>query len=483
MTNVLLLRLKPDVHKRNYHPINFRPPYTLKYVESLLLKEGGFYIKLIDQNIENLSFKDVVYIIKSLHIELIIIDVTTLNVKISLDFYRLIKDNKKIITIGVGQEITSNLEQYKFEKSCFDLVLPGEAELELINIIRKIGQGMPIEEVRKTYYNLSDNNVKHYEVENLNALPFPVYSREHLNKYYFLYPLKIGKRLIWGHILSSRGCVHNCIFCSQIMRESYGKKLRCRSAVNVVDEIEYLMRLGANIIAFDDDNFTGSRQHVEQICREIKSRNLTINWIVHARIDEADRRLLELMQDAGCVLLRFGIETGSEKILKTLFKTTSPDLWFKQAEEAVFTAKSLGISTACLFIIGAPGETKEDFHKTIKFAQKLSSDIVQACYFTPFPGSRAYQLFARQLKEKSLSEMYHYKKPLVNFSAMTDIELEKALGVFYRSCLLKPVFILKHFFCHALFYLNNPDVLLRLFSIFNIWRDNVIKKNISASKS
>ncbi|MFZ2604181.1 MAG: hypothetical protein WAX79_09345, partial [Candidatus Omnitrophota bacterium] len=68
---------------------------------------------MIDQSVENLSFKDVVYIIKNLQIELIIIDVTTLNVKISFNFYQLIKDNKKIITIGVGQEITSNLEQYK----------------------------------------------------------------------------------------------------------------------------------------------------------------------------------------------------------------------------------------------------------------------------------------------------------------------------------------------------------------------------------
>lgn len=462
---VLLLRLKPSVYDSCYHPIGFRPPYTLKYIESLLIKQEICSVKLIDQKIVNLPFESILDTVKSWHPDLIVLSISTLDVNKSLEFCRLVRKNKNskgIIIIGTGQEMGFGIAEEKSFNELFDVRLRGEAEEEVVSIIKKLNEATGIDKI-KDYYNQKEFKTEAIKLHNLDRLPFPVYDLDSLKRYYFVYPLKVKRRLIWGHVLTSRGCPHNCIFCSQIMRETHGKRFRGRSAENIVDEIENLLKLGANIITLDDDNFTTSNEHVEAMCREIKLRKLHVQWIAHARVDEIAPSLFRLMKEAGCVLLRFGVESGSERIIKTLRKTNNSHSWIDKSRKAVSTAKLLGIGTVCLFIVGSPGETKEDFQKSIKLAQILSPDIIQVAYFTFFPDSMAYQMFSQRLRKNATSEMYHYKKPLVNFSAMNDQELERAQNVFYRSFLMRPVFILRHFYNYFFFYLHNPYIFRKFF--------------------
>ena len=462
--SVLLLRLRLAMLEGSFHPINFRPPYSLKYVESLLLQSRAASVRLIDQRITNLNFFDILGVFREIRYDLVVIDVSTLNSKESLKFCELIrggKQNCKTVLIGIGQEISANAQTYS-TLGIFDILIAGEAEVEIFSIIERLNEGISIDEI-KEYYKHHDRFGKELTVADLDELPYPVYSREDFKGYSYVYPLKLSKRIVWGNVLSSRGCPNACIFCSQITRESYGKKLRLRSAVSVVDEIEYQHALGANMIAFTDDNFTTSVLHVESICREIKSRNLNIKWAAHARVDEVDRSLIRLMKDAGCILLRFGIESGSKRVVEFLGKTRNPDSWFLQSKEAVAQAKSLGISVACLFIIGSPTETSEDIRESVAFAKELSPDVIQVAYFTPFPGSQFYTRIKGGVDEQTISWMYHYNKPLINFSAMEDSELNNAQALFYKSFLLRPSFIFSHFRDHFLFYVFNPGIFRKLF--------------------
>ena len=457
---VLLLRLRPPVYDFCYHPIGFRPPYTLKYIESLLIKKEIYTVKLIDQRIANLSSGDILDIVGNWHPDLIVILISTLDIGKSLEFCRSIKtreDTKDIIIISTGQEMSSNIAKYRLFNTLFDVVLGGEAEQEAVSIIEKLNENVELDEIRDSY-SQGRLNSGIIEIRNLDELPFPIYDTQSLKKYYFIYPLKVKKKLIWGHMLTSRGCPHSCIFCSQVMRETYGKRFRVRSAINVVDEMEGLLNSGANIIAFDDDNFTVSEEHVRSICREINSRELKVRWIAHARVDDVNPPLIKLMKESGCILLRFGIESGSEKIIKTLRKSSDSQSWFNKSKETISTVKSLGITVACFFIVGSPGETKEDFQKSIKFARDLSPDIIQVAYFTPFPDSTAYQIFNQQIKKDTIPQLYHYRQPLINLSSINDNELKRAQSMFYREFLMRPAFIIRHLFNYSLFYLNNPYI-------------------------
>jgi anaerobic magnesium-protoporphyrin IX monomethyl ester cyclase len=245
------------------------------------------------------------------------------------------------------------------------------------------------------------------------------------------------------------------------MRESYGKKFRTRAPANVIDEMEYLIKLGANIIIFDDDNFTTSENHIRGICEEIKKRNLHIKWVAHSRVDEVNPSLLKLMKDAGCTLLRFGVESGSEKIIKILGKTNDARDWLRKCREVIRQAKSLGISVACLFIVGSPEETYKDFISSIEFSKSLSPDIVQIAYFVAFPGSKIYQQSKEKCGVDSL-DIYHYGLPSSNLSKMSSDELKRAQSLFYRSFLIRPRFLIKHFFDYGYFYIKNPEIFLKL---------------------
>lgn len=465
-TKVLLLRLQSAIVQESCHPIGIRPPYNLKYIEALLLKHKICGVQLIDQRITDLSFDGVLRAALEYSPEVIVISITTLDLEVSLKFCRKIRENYVFgmtAIIGIGQEITANIEKYK---SCRDLdfLLRGEAEFEAVSIIEKIKNGSSLESLRSFYRDTGRENTI-FQVEVLDDLPLPVYNLRALKKYCLLYPLKLIQGVVWGQILSSRGCVHECIFCSQIMRESYGRKIRCRSAGNVADEMEYLVNLGVNVISFSDDNFTGSYRHVEAVCNEIRRRKLKARWIIHSRVDEVTLPLLRLLRDSGCVLVRFGIETGSERVLDILKKTNDPSRWLRQSKKAVEMVKSLGMSVACFFIIGCPKETKDDFLRTVQFAQELSPNIIQAAYFTPFPGSKAYDMFKNSIKRIDFSRMYHYGAPIVNLSSMQDMELSVALSYFYRQFLMRRQFIVRHFLQYVLFYLANPRLFFRFSNV------------------
>lgn len=467
---VLLLRLSPPVYQKNPHPIGCRPPYTLKYIEALLRREGSRGVKYVDQQITDLSVADLGQLVREYSPDCIVLDVSILNYKISVDLLnRLRKEGDSgWVVIGVGQEVSADIKAFRDKNPQFDFLFAGEAEQEVVMVIKKMGRGVPLSDI-KQFYRENNSEDAVWTINELNSLPYLYYDKDVSDKYSFVYPLKKAKRLRWGHMLTSRGCPHPCIFCSQLMRESYGRKVRLRSAEHVVDEMEYLLEQGVNIIAFDDDNFTNSYKHAENICREIIKRNLKIDWIIHARIDEVPKDLLELMSRAGCVLIRFGLETRVERLLTILHKTDNVKKWVESGEPTVKKARSCGISVACLFQVGSPTETLEDVQQSIDYAKLLDPDMIQIAYFTPFPGTAAYQMFRQQVEKLSNEELYHYGSPVINVSAMTDKELIEAQSLFYKLFLLRPVFVLRHFASNFLFYIMNFGVFKKLLRVMKIF--------------
>ncbi|HPB68104.1 MAG TPA: radical SAM protein [Candidatus Omnitrophota bacterium] len=464
----MLLRLVPDVYRRSNHPIGHRPPYTLKYIEACLKREDRFSVTLLDQHISDLSLTlaGIGSIQRRIKPDVIVLDVSSLNESVTETFLRGMgaAQNAQTMLIAVGHAPSAGTEIFREKHPQFHITLAGEAEQEVVGLIQKFAAGVPLKDLRPIYENppLSRQT---WLVRDLDALPFPEYDRAELHGYHFVYPLPVAKRIVWGHILSSRGCPHRCVFCSQLMRESYGTEIRRRSAPNVVDEIEHLLKLGANVISFDDDNFTHSPAHVRSICGEILRRHLKIRWIAHARVDEVDGPLLTLMRDSGCLLIRYGVETVSKPILECLEKTPDPETWPEKTREAVAMAKALGIGVVCLFMIGCPGETRQELENDILFAQNLQPDVIQVAYFTPFPGSRYYATFRGQFPDSPVSELYHYNIPRINLSRMTSQEFSAAQMLFYKMFFFRPGFIGGHFRKYFLFYIKNFSIFCKLLKI------------------
>lgn len=467
INRVLFIRASSEVITSTNHPHHCSVPYTLKYMQSLLKRKDGFETKLIDCMAGPRSNEDLYNCSVDWSPQVVVLMISVSSFKNILNYAEALKKQLQCLVIGVGQAVLPDIGIDEQIEPVFDFLLPGEAEEEFVSLLEKLQSGEDRSSLKEIYRRQREEG-KVYLVNNLDQLPFPAYSQEEIKSYHFIYPLRLLKRVSWGHVLSSRGCYNRCNFCSQITRESYGNKVRLRSALSVVDEIEILIKAGVNVISFDDDDFSGSQKHVQAICKEIKSRNLKIQWIAHARIDRINPDLLCLMKESGCILLRFGIESGSERIIKNLNKFQKDLDWSKRFREAFHDLKKTGIASIALFIIGSPTESEDEFNQTVRLALEIDPDLIQIHYFTPYPDSAYSKQRSIQQGSSNTDKMYHYEIPLVNLSSMPDDTFKKARGLFYRKFIFQPKFIFKHLFKYAIFYILNPRTFTALLGVRKI---------------
>lgn len=466
---IYLIRMDSRVLRESGgHPRHFSPPFTLKYIQALAIKNRDFRVKLVDCLVNPLPLEKLINNVLAWNPDLLIVSSSTHSYESAIQFCSLVKEERDILAIAIGQGPTVHFSDYSFSAPSFDIVLRGEAEQEAISLLKNLNNGMNEDEVKDFYRcELSKGGLN--LARDLDSLPFPEYTPSEIRAYQYLYPLRVITKIRWGHILSSRGCHHSCVFCSQIIRETYDNKMRWRSPANVIDEIEYLMARGVNVISFDDDNFSASQKHIAGICAEILQRKLKFKWIAHSRIDELNVSLIKLMKEAGCILLRFGIESASGRIIRILNKNKSNINWIETGKNILGCCRKVGIATNALFMIGNPTETAEEIKDTIKMAKALDPDLIQVHLFTPYPGSMIYEnLRALGINKNDLSHMHHYDFPEVDLSEVCSSDLIRMRGMFYRSFMLNPFFLLKHLFRYFLFYINNIECAFVFFGFLKI---------------
>ena len=213
-------------------------------------------------------------------------------------------------------------------------------------------------------------------IKDLDDLPIPLHHLLPLQKYRM--PMINGP---FTFMVTSRGCTAGCIYC--IKHVSYQYAVRLRSPAKVVEEMWVLKKLGINHIHMYADLFTVSREQVMEMCRLMIEQNLNITFTSNSRVDYVDEEMLQLMGKAGCTLISWGIESGSEQVLKHARKGAYPD----KARQALVWAKAAGIMNWGYFIIGLPTETEETILQTIKFAKSLPLDIALFHVAAPYPGT------------------------------------------------------------------------------------------------
>jgi radical SAM superfamily enzyme YgiQ (UPF0313 family) len=164
----------------------------------------------------------------------------------------------------------------------------------------------------------------------------------------------------------------------------------------VVDEIEEAINFyGFKSFYFDDDTFNIGKDRILLICSEIRKRGLEkIPWAVMARADTFDFETLKAMKDAGLVSIKFGVESGVQRLLDSCGKSLN----LEKVKEAVKWCKELSVKYHLTFTFGLPGETEETIKETIDFALNLNPDTCQFSLTTPFPGTKYFEY----LKDKGL---------------------------------------------------------------------------------
>lgn len=213
-------------------------------------------------------------------------------------------------------------------------------------------------------------------IKDLNDLPIPMHHLLPLDKYRM--PLIKGP---FTFMVTSRGCTAGCTYC--IKHVSYQYSVRLRSPEKILEEMWVLKKLGINHIHMYADLFTVSRDQVVEMCKLMIEQKINITFTSNSRVDYVDEEMLQLMGKAGCKLISWGIESGSEQVLKHARKGAYPD----KARQALVWAKQAGIMNWGYFIIGLPTETEATIRQTIDFAKSLPLDIALFHVAAPYPGT------------------------------------------------------------------------------------------------
>jgi radical SAM superfamily enzyme YgiQ (UPF0313 family) len=372
----------------NFHKILFViPKVQASYAAKLDPHLGVAYLTtVLEQNNVNVEifdfaldyqFEDLIEKVKNFQPDLIGITLFSFDFVNSHKLINRIKEQFNLPIILGGVHVSSVKEDV-LKKTKADYALYGEAESSIIELC----QNKPLEEINGLIYRKDNQIVKNPPAEfikNLDELPFPAFEKFELKKY--TYPQE--NRL---QIATSRGCPYNCVYCA--VKLSMGLGFRPRSPENVLKEIEYWHNKGYTFFEFVDDCFTLDMDRAKKICDLIIGKKINIKWNCAngIRADRVDEELLRKMKQAGCEFVAYGLETGSEKILKNIKK----GITLQKALDAFQLTKKVGLKFAVNFIIGLPEETYQDALNSINLAKKLPANYVNFSNMVPYPGTETY---------------------------------------------------------------------------------------------
>lgn len=265
-------------------------------------------------------------------------------------------------------------------------VIRGEPEMTVLDIC----EGTELADVKGITFRNNGSIVSTEERAplELNSLPVPAFDLLPMHRYN--YELLGNKFTLFE---GSRGCPSRCIFCLKVM---YGNKIRKKSPERLIKEVEYaIINMGVRTAYFMDLEFTLYPEMVHTLCDYLIDKKHDFKWTCQTRLDKIDKAILVKMKKAGCMLIHFGVETGSERILKIIDK----GITLEQIRNGINLVHSVGIQTACFFMFGFPTETLNDVNKTIDFAKRLNPTYAAFHIATPYRGTKFYTMVKDKLDD------------------------------------------------------------------------------------
>jgi anaerobic magnesium-protoporphyrin IX monomethyl ester cyclase len=222
----------------------------------------------------------------------------------------------------------------------------------------------------------------HSGEEELNRLPLPDRSDFEHQRYQQFWKEREGYSP--AGIMTTYGCPHACDFCSKPV---YGDLFRRRSMDRIMEEIRDIRSLGYDGLWIADDCFTLDTEHVRRFCERMIRENLRMEWTCLSRTDGLSEEVIDLMRGAGCRKMFFGLESGSNEVLRLMNKHTTVE----KSEQTVRMISGKGIRTAGFFMVGYPGENYQTIEQTIDWALNLPLDEISFTIPFPLPGTKLFQ--------------------------------------------------------------------------------------------
>lgn len=364
-------------------PIGCNPPVSLLYLAAAA-RDAGHEVTVLDVDEHSFSRDDIARWVGDQRPQIVGIPSFANNLTFTYRLVNKLTDGNPSWKILLGGPHPTAVPEEVMRKipGC-DMVLRGEADRSIVELLNCVDAGGELDEVKGLSFRRGDKIIHNPDapvLEELDALPLP--ARDMLGKAYKrgIY-WRLGHRGTTDIIITSRGCPYNCNFCSKVC-----SVFRMRSIENVMGELRTIRSMGTRNVHFMDDLFVSDRERCIAICRMIRDENLGMRFKVRGRVNTVDEELLAELKAAGTKAIVYGLESGSQKILDAMNKRTTVEM----ARKAILATKRLGIEVYLDCLIGYPGETEETIAETEKFILEVKPTAVAIEVLYPLPTTRVY---------------------------------------------------------------------------------------------
>ncbi|MDP6182284.1 MAG: radical SAM protein, partial [Gammaproteobacteria bacterium] len=363
-------RLAQSLNKRQ----GVLPPLGIAYIASAL-EAAGHIVDLIDAIALALSKEEVQTRIRDFAPDMVGVTAMTPTIRGALEAAQLAKDEGAMTVVGGVHMSIFPHETLRYPQVDFGIV--GEGEHTIVELCDALERDGTFSSIPGVCYKKPDGEIVvglPRIVDDVSSLPWPAYHLLPMERYSSI----IGQSPVTT-MMGSRGCPYKCGFCFKTPSD---KKYRTRDVTQIVDEIEFVIdRYGVREVMFYDDIMPP--KYAGALSREIIDRNVKIKWQTPQRVNLVDPELLELMAQAGCHILRYGVEQGDPEMMRYVEKKTH----LPQVKSAFDWAKNAGIDTFAYFIIGYINETEKTMRATIDLAKELDPRYVMFTKAVPLPNT------------------------------------------------------------------------------------------------
>ena len=370
MKKILLVCLETEETPRLY------PVFGLMYIADALIKKK-YGVKIIHDYANQETYNKIVKEAK----DALLVGFTTKTsprLKHIYDMSKKLKEENDNIIVWGGVHSSLTAED-TIKNDFIDFIVIGEGELAMPELADAISHGKDYSKIKGLVFKRDGKiivNEQNAFIKNLDDYK-PRWELVDVERY-----LGDSRELV---LIESRGCPSRCSYCYNL---SFNRRMwRAHSpefVVGMVNELKKNHEIRS--VAFYSDNFVVNKKRALEIVNKIN-----MPWSAEIRADYFDEDFIRAIKDTRCKRLYIGAESGSDRVLEILKK----DINSKQIENAVKLARENGIGITCSFMIGIPGETKEDRDMTIDFIHKLVNeyniDIDGPKFLNPYPGTGLYE--------------------------------------------------------------------------------------------
>ncbi len=419
-------------------------PLGILYIAAVL-EQCGHKVFVLDAAAERLDVAGTVRAVEATRPDVIGIGSTTVVFETTKMLGAALKGAMPKIPVVLGGYHVTLLPDEAMRETCFDVGVLSEGEHTMAELVQVYAGNKALDDVMGVCYRKPDGTL-HFtpsrpRFKDLDKLPFPA---RHLLPKDLYRPIPIDEHASPKFaMMTSRGCPHACAFC-QKSKSGY----RSHSPEYIADEVEHLARdFGARDIAFVDSLFCASKKRVMGIMDEFIRRDIAskVSWTCSSRVEVVDKELLQRMKDAGCWRTRFGIESGSDRVLDFISKGITKE----KIRAAVTAAHEVGLRPKAFFIVGHMPDTKETIRETIEFAKTIPLHDVTVQINTLLPKTPQMEIWEREgskwgrLINESTDEKSFWEPTFVPWGLEPE-DIVEFHRQFYREFYFRPITIARH---------------------------------------